>query len=162
MQGLMETFLPFGASELANNNWITRIAGSFAGAGPQLPNMAGKSSSTPPNQRPAPTPMPPPISSGRGIGAAPGPTNINVTYNNNGATEDRAGADLTSHLMGMNQNMAVSWAMRFRTGSRYGDPQRVPAAVDPDRCLTEFRASLSPAARGSGDQLWLQLFAIFA
>lgn len=41
VQGLMETFLPAGASELAANNWITRIAGGLAGAAPQLPNIAG-------------------------------------------------------------------------------------------------------------------------
>ena len=41
VQGLMETFLPVGASETAANSWITRIAGGLAGAAPQLPNMAG-------------------------------------------------------------------------------------------------------------------------
>lgn len=41
VQGLMETFLPAG-SELANNNWITKIAGGLAGATPMLPNIAGK------------------------------------------------------------------------------------------------------------------------
>lgn len=41
VQGLMETFLPAG-SELANNNWITKIAGGVAGAMPMLPNVAGK------------------------------------------------------------------------------------------------------------------------
>ncbi|MGV0772040.1 phage tail tape measure protein [Mycobacterium syngnathidarum] len=46
-QGLMETFLPFGASEVASNNWITRIVGGLAGAAPALPNMAGKSTQAP-------------------------------------------------------------------------------------------------------------------
>lgn len=41
VQGLAETFLPAG-SELANNNWITKIAGGVAGAMPMLPNVAGK------------------------------------------------------------------------------------------------------------------------
>jgi hypothetical protein len=41
VQGLMETFLPAG-SELANSNWITKIAGGVAGAMPMLPNLAGK------------------------------------------------------------------------------------------------------------------------
>lgn len=40
VQGLMETFLPSG-SDLANNNWITKIAGGLAGAMPMLPNIAG-------------------------------------------------------------------------------------------------------------------------
>ena len=43
-QGLMETFLPTGGSELANNNWITRLVGGLAGAAPALPNVAGKGS----------------------------------------------------------------------------------------------------------------------
>jgi hypothetical protein len=43
--GLMDTFLPFGGSELANNNWVTRIGGAFAGVAPQIPNIAGKSAS---------------------------------------------------------------------------------------------------------------------
>lgn len=41
VQGLMETFLPAG-SDLANNNWITKIAGGLAGATLALPNIAGK------------------------------------------------------------------------------------------------------------------------
>ncbi|KQH75599.1 hypothetical protein AO501_25315 [Mycobacterium gordonae] len=41
VQGLAETFLPAG-SELANNNWITKIAGGLAGAAPMLPNIAGE------------------------------------------------------------------------------------------------------------------------
>ena len=39
--GLMETFLPTGGSELANKNWLTRIAGGIAGARPAIPNLAG-------------------------------------------------------------------------------------------------------------------------
>ncbi len=41
VQGLMETFLPAG-SDLANNNWITKIGGGLAGATIALPNLAGK------------------------------------------------------------------------------------------------------------------------
>ena len=55
--GLMETFLPTGGSEIANDNWITRIAGGFSGMAPQLPNMAGKSPTPIPQQAPA-QPMP--------------------------------------------------------------------------------------------------------
>lgn len=50
VQGLMETFLPTGASQLANNNWLTRIGGAFAGVGPQLPNLAGKPPTPVPDQ----------------------------------------------------------------------------------------------------------------
>lgn len=49
-QGLMETFLPTGGSELANNNWLTRIVGGLAGAAPAIPNAAGKSSQPTPEQ----------------------------------------------------------------------------------------------------------------
>ncbi len=52
VQGLMETFLPTGASDLANNNWLTRIGGAFTGMGPQLPNLAGKPPTPVPAQQP--------------------------------------------------------------------------------------------------------------
>ena len=42
VKGALETFLPTGGSELANRNWLTRIAGGIAGAHPQLPNVAGQ------------------------------------------------------------------------------------------------------------------------
>lgn len=42
MQGLLETFLPTGGSQLAQNNWFTKIAGGLAGALPAIPNIAGK------------------------------------------------------------------------------------------------------------------------
>ena len=41
VQGLMETFLPTGGSELANQNWVTRIMGGIVGAAPNIPNLAG-------------------------------------------------------------------------------------------------------------------------
>ncbi len=41
VSGLLETFLPTGGSELANKNWLTKIAGGLAGARPALPNVAG-------------------------------------------------------------------------------------------------------------------------
>ncbi len=41
VQGLAETFLPAG-SDLATNNWVTKIAGGLAGASLALPNVAGK------------------------------------------------------------------------------------------------------------------------
>jgi hypothetical protein len=42
-QGLLTTFLPTGGSQLAQNSWLSRIAGGLAGARPEVPNMAGKS-----------------------------------------------------------------------------------------------------------------------
>lgn len=50
MEGLMQTFLPTGASELAQNSWLTRIAGAVAGARPNLPNLAGKSQNAAPER----------------------------------------------------------------------------------------------------------------
>lgn len=94
VQGLMETFLPTGASELANNSWFTRIAGSFAAMAPALPNIAGgakgKDGAEPPLS---------PADVLQQQANAKGGTNIEkLEYNNNGATEDRAGKDLTYHL----------------------------------------------------------------
>lgn len=90
--GLLETFLPV-ESELADpmNSWFGRIVGGMMGAVPQLPNMAGGKAAQPNNgQQP-----------GQGQ-TADGKPPITVNYTNNQATEDRAGADLTNHLMAMN------------------------------------------------------------
>jgi hypothetical protein len=90
--GLMETFLPTGGSELANSNWLTRIAGGIASAAPQLPNVAGGT----------PGPNDPGLQTvHQGTGAPPGPQ-VTVNYQNNGAPEDRAGYDLSKNLEAMN------------------------------------------------------------
>jgi hypothetical protein len=120
VQGLMETFLPTGGSELANNSWLTRIVGGLAGASPQIPNIAGGKgaqnkqgqpnldpSKTPPGV--APPPLTPqqvkqPVGVGQGLGQAP----ITVNYQNHGATEDRAGADIAHNLTQVNQNLALA------------------------------------------------------
>jgi hypothetical protein len=91
-QGLMDTFLPTGGSELANHSWITKIAGGIAGASPALPNMAGKATA-PKAQEGTPA-------SGQGSGPPPGPT-INVT--NQRATEDGTGRDIAWHAQNMYQ-----------------------------------------------------------
>lgn len=92
VQGLMETFLPTGGSELANSNWLTRIAGGLAGAAPALPNMAGKGQGgnlENPNGE----------QGGQQQGGQnPGLNIEKLEYNNQNATEDRAGKDLTYHL----------------------------------------------------------------
>jgi hypothetical protein len=61
-QGLMETFLPTGASQLAQNSWLTKIAGGLMGAQPQIPNTAGKSQNKSPEgiSGMGPSPMQPP------------------------------------------------------------------------------------------------------
>lgn len=118
VQGLMETFLPTGGSELANNGWLTRLVGGLAGAAPAIPNTAGKmteqsqqAAGVPqpgmllPNETPTlPTanqlvpPMPPGDQHLDAGSTAPGPTTINVQYDAHGQTEDRNGADLSYHL----------------------------------------------------------------
>jgi hypothetical protein len=39
--GLMETFLPTGGSQLAQNSWLSKIASGISGARPAVPNLAG-------------------------------------------------------------------------------------------------------------------------
>jgi hypothetical protein len=103
----MQTFLPTGASDLANNNWLTRIGGAFAGVQPQIPNTAGKSASTDAmtQQQTAPAALPPPISSGKGSGPAGPVINNNITYTATGAPDDPALTSMTDHLNRQYQNM---------------------------------------------------------
>lgn len=82
VSGLMETFLPTGGSELANNNWLTKIAGGIVGMKPLLPNFANVSGAANDVQQAQ--------NSGNPQG---GTANVNVTQNNyeqngNSATSD--------------------------------------------------------------------------
>lgn len=93
VQGLMETFLPTGGSELANNGWLPRIIGGIAGAAPQLPNVAGGKGGAP-----APPPLTPDqVSSGQGTGPPPGPVPP-ITINNNNASPDQNGRIIAHHV----------------------------------------------------------------
>ena len=49
----METFLPMGSSDVAQNNWLTKIVGGIVGAKPVMPNVAGGSGKAEP-QGPSP------------------------------------------------------------------------------------------------------------
>ncbi|MDV6979660.1 transglycosylase family protein [Mycobacterium intracellulare] len=120
VQGLIQTFLPAGASELAQNNWITKIAGGVMGARPALPNLAGggntKQGLTPEQaaQRDmamaGKQPTPEDVAGAKnqngpgGPGANPAGSTTNntvnnqVTVNNQRATEDGTGRDLTFAL----------------------------------------------------------------
>ncbi|WNM66476.1 tape measure protein [Mycobacterium phage Martik] len=89
-QGLMETFLPTGGSDLANNNWITRIAGGIAGAAPALPNLAGQAS----QQRKDIDPQ----AAAQGQVQPKQGGDTNITVNNQRATEDGTGRDIAYHL----------------------------------------------------------------
>lgn len=102
--GLMETFLPSN-SKLADPsaNWFGRIAGGFAGAKPALPNMTGQPADKPASQQPDPLADPAAAAGATQNGQSSSSSGgITVNYTNNQATEDRAGADLTTHLMAMN------------------------------------------------------------
>jgi hypothetical protein len=81
----METFLPTGGSDLANNNWFTRLVGGVVGMRPLLPNFAnisGASSDIQAKQNPGNTPQP---------GTA---GNVSVTQNNYNQNGNSATADL--------------------------------------------------------------------
>lgn len=91
VQGLMDTFLPTGGSELANKSWITKIVGGIAGAAPALPNMAGKSTA-PQNQNQDPN-----------APSQQGGNTTNITVNNQRANEDGTGRDIAYHQMAQNQ-----------------------------------------------------------
>lgn len=97
--GLMETFLPAGASQIANDNWITRVGGAFAGLAPQLPNMAGKAPTPVPNKAPGQPAMPvfpgAPGTDKPKDGASP---TFNVTLNANGPIEDKHVDQMTGAL----------------------------------------------------------------
>jgi hypothetical protein len=112
-QGLMETFLPFGASELAQNNWLTKIIGGITGARPVMPNIAGGSGKKTPEgltpeqaaqweQGQGPTPEDvagkPPGAQQAGTDGQGKTINNNVTVNNQRPTEDGTGRDVTYHL----------------------------------------------------------------
>jgi hypothetical protein len=87
VSGLMETFLPTGASDLAANSWFSRIAGGLAGAAPALPNIAGGKGEEAP-------PLTPADAAQQGVDARAG-NKVDINYTHNGAKEDPAIADLT-------------------------------------------------------------------
>ncbi|GFG83392.1 tape measure protein [Mycolicibacter algericus] len=92
VSGLLNTFLP-RESPLADvgNSWLGRIASGFAGARPAGNNMAGQS--TMPNPDDARGKQQP-GQQGQGGNTI----NNEITLNNNNATEDAQGKDLTHHL----------------------------------------------------------------
>lgn len=121
--GLMETFLPMGASELAQNNWLTRIAGGIIGARPAMPNLAGggntKKGLTPEQaaqleaskKQPTPEGVANPTNDPNGPKApGAGPASNTTNHNNNsvtnnvtitppeGRTADGVGRDMTYNL----------------------------------------------------------------
>jgi hypothetical protein len=108
-QGMLETFLPAGGSELAQNNWATRFLGGIAGAAPTIANLAGgagaSNQSTLAGVGGPPTPeqiaaqgMDPNRSQHTGAGAPAGPyTGVNIENYVVAQNEDRAGQDLARY-----------------------------------------------------------------
>lgn len=89
--GVLET-LSVGDNPMGSfgKSWFGKLAGGFAGARPALPNMTGQQA--PPN----------PNGQGGQQGQPQGnTTNQNVTINNQGATPDQNGKDVTAHLSAM-------------------------------------------------------------
>jgi TP901 family phage tail tape measure protein len=84
VEGLEQTFLPNAGSKLAQNNWLTRIAGGLAGARPQAPNTAGGEG----KKGPGGQPLPPDAQGqgdqgGQGQGAAGVTNNVTIHAPNN-------------------------------------------------------------------------------
>jgi hypothetical protein len=107
VSGLMETFLPAGGSELAQNNWVTRILGGIVGARPVMPNLVGKAASAKQQTGSPLTPeqvaaqvLPPTRPEHTGTGYPAGPTN-GVYIENYQVTqgEDQAGRRIAEHAM---------------------------------------------------------------
>jgi len=100
--GIMETLLPSNSPlSNPNANWFGRIAAGFAGAKPALPNMTGQPADRPQGQQA--DPLNDPAAAGKAASSSSSSqSGVTVNYNNYQATEDRAGADLTNHLVAMN------------------------------------------------------------
>lgn len=84
VEGLMQTFLPTGGSELASKSWLTKIIGGVAGAAPALPNMAGKATA-PPN---------PQGQKGQGDNNSTNSNTTNITVNNSRDSGDGVARDI--------------------------------------------------------------------
>lgn len=104
-QGMLETFLPAGGSELASNNWLTRIIGGVVGAAPAMANLAGGSNQSTLPGVGAPTPeqiaaqgMDPNRTQHTGTQPPPGAfTAVNIETYNVTQSEDRGGQDLARY-----------------------------------------------------------------
>ena len=92
VSGLMETFLPTGGSELANNNWFTRILGGVVGMRPLLPNFANISGAAN-NVQQGQNHL------GNNQQGANNPANVNVTQNNYNQNGNSTTSDL-EHVLG--------------------------------------------------------------
>lgn len=100
VSGLMETFLPAGASQLASSNWLTRWMGGIVGAHPALPNIAGMITSQASQALASQSVAPPSTTKEHGpaAGTRGGPfIGVNIENYNGARGEDRAGQDIARH-----------------------------------------------------------------
>ena len=90
VSGLLET-LSIGDNPMGSfgKSWVGKLAGGFAGARPALPNMTGQQAPPNPNGQKQPGQV--------GDSAV----NNHVTINNNNASPDQNGKDVTAHLSAM-------------------------------------------------------------
>ena len=114
--GLIETLVPFGASELAQNNWLTKIVGGIVGARPVLPNLAGGGKKTPEGLTPeqaaqmeqgqgGPTPEQvagKPAAAQQQGGGGQTTNNYNTTLNTNRESVSGSARDWEYHVQNMN------------------------------------------------------------
>lgn len=130
VSGLMETFLPTGGSELANNNWLTRIAGGIAGASPALANVAGSLGQQQAQQGTAPNGImsaAPPLTPEQALaqggppgprGPAPGPTIGNMVINSQAPTSHGMANDVAAQQRAMYGGNGISTAPANMATSR--------------------------------------------
>lgn len=114
--GVIETLMPFGASELAQNNWLTKIVGGIVGARPVLPNLAGGGKKTPEGLTPeqaaqmeqgqgGPTPEQvagKPAAAQQQGGGGQTTNNYNTTLNTNRESVSGSARDWEYHVQNMN------------------------------------------------------------
>lgn len=112
IQGIQETFLPSGGSELANNSWFTRLVGGVVGSAPAIANVAGGAAQGKPLGQGAQLPgvgpatpeqiaagATPGVATGQGAGPPPGPAQTGVFIQDYHVqqNEDKAGQDLARY-----------------------------------------------------------------
>jgi Transglycosylase-like domain/Phage-related minor tail protein/Peptidase_C39 like family len=117
-QGALDTFIPWGGSKLASQNWATKVIGGIAGAKPALPNTAGTAADE--NKGPGQKPLPPNAGGGGGKdanaadpndpnaqGQGGGGVTNNVTIHSSGNDPHSIATEATHHLGVMYQNNAA-------------------------------------------------------
>lgn len=100
VQGALDTFLPTGGSQLAQNSWLTRILGGLAGATPAIPGMAGGKSGQGGQGGDVQGPLTPQQAIAQHLGngtGSPGQQN-NIVINNHDSSADQTGKQVEYHV----------------------------------------------------------------